>query len=105
MYYNTTYKAFVAEAAAKTAARLAEQFGIDNLKEDMYTERIAIASVNVAKALAEKLQEFWRQEGDRETVFFDPQDTPMSGIETELSYIAEAISDIKEVKDAADDEQ
>lgn len=105
MYYYTTRKAFIAEAAAQVAARFAMQFGIDNMGEDMYTERIAIASVNVAKALADKLEEFWRCEGDKSTVFFDPQDTQLSGVEGWISEVAGALKDIKEELHAANNEE
>lgn len=100
MYLNTTYKAFVAETAAKVAAKISKNFttfgDISMLKDTGYAERIAIASVNVAEQLAEKLNDWWRCKGDRSTVMFDPQDSLTSRIENELSDIADKLIEIKE---------
>ena len=102
MYLNTTYKAFVAEAASKVAAEISKQFtsqanfgDVSMLKNDDVCERIAIAAVNVADHLAQKLEEWWRCKGDRSTVMFDPQDSLTSRIEGELSDIAEKLQDIE----------
>ncbi len=79
MYMNTTYKAFVAEAASKVAAEISKQFtsqanfgDVSMLKNDDACERIAIAAVNVADHLAQKLEEWWTCKGERSTVMFTP---------------------------------
>jgi len=102
MYMNATYKAYVAETAAKIAAAIVNKgdMGIiattQSLRNDDTTcEKIAIASVNVAEHLAAKLQEWWTCKGDRSTVMFDPQDSLTSRIENELSDIAEKLQDIE----------
>jgi hypothetical protein len=104
MYMNGTYKAFVAETAAKVAAEISMCFTRSGatagdvsllMKDDATCEKIAIASVNVAEHLATKLQEWWTCKGDRQTVMFDPQDSLTSRIENELSDIAEKLQDIE----------
>ena len=102
MYMNGTYKAFVAETAAKVAAEISKSnyntsptTFADDLMSDNLCEKIAIASVNVAEHLAAKLQEWWTCKGDRQTVMFDPQDSLTSRIENELSDIAEKLQDIE----------
>jgi hypothetical protein len=102
MFMNTTFKAFVAETAARVAAELSKSnnMGVgqaaSNLKDDSLCEKIAIASVNVAEKLAFKLQEWWGCSGDHSTVMFDPQDSLTSNIERELSDIVEKLQDIEE---------
>lgn len=95
---NTTYKAFVAEAAAKVAAEISKSYtyssDVSLLKHDNQAEQIAIAAVNVAEKLAVKLEDWWKSEGDRQTVMFDPQDSLTSRIEGELSAITEKLQDI-----------
>jgi len=99
MYLNTTYKAFVAETAAKVAAEISREFTIKNdvsmLEMDDTAEEISIAAVNVAGHLAQKLEEWWESKGDRSTVMFDPADSPTTRIENELADIAQKLEDIE----------
>jgi len=102
MYLNTTYKAFVAETAAKVAAEISksnyntnQQVFADNLMSDNLCDNIAIAAVNVAGHLAQKLEEWWESKGDRSTVMFDPADSPTTRIENELADIAQKLEDIE----------
>ena len=103
MYLNTTYKAFVAKAAAKLMAEMVGQRILDGSidptasfknNEQKY-EHLAIQSILVAKTLASELQDTW--DGvDRETVFFDVQDSPTSRLENGLADIAEKLEDIQD---------
>lgn len=99
MFMNTTYKAFVAETAAKVAAEISSKFAtrhdVSMLKNPDCAEKIAAAAVNVAEGLASRLQDWWRAQGERSTVMFDPQDTLMSGIEGGLNDICNKLDDIK----------
>lgn len=99
MYQNTTYKAFVAEASAKVAAQISMQYtshrDVSLLTDDKVAEKIAIASTNVAKQLANKLEEWWRCTGDSVTVMFDPDDTPYTKITNALWDIEDELNDIK----------
>lgn len=99
MYQNTIYKAYVAEAAAKIAAQISMQYTSNNdvsqLADDEIAEQIAIASTNVAKQLASKLEEWWRCAGDSVTMMFDPDDTPYTEITNALWNIEDKLNDIK----------
>ena len=99
MFLNTTFKAFVAEAAAKVAAEISKQFtyqqDISLLKDDGHAKDIAIASVNVAEQLAFKLQEWWKCKGDKNTVMFDPDDTVQTPIVKALYEVSEKIEEIQ----------
>lgn len=99
MYQNTTYKAFVAEAAAKVAAQISMQYtshrDVSLLTNDKVAEQIAIASTNVAKQLASKLEEWWRCTGDSVTTMFDPDDTPYTKITHALWDIKDELNNIK----------
>lgn len=101
MYQNTTYKAYVAEAAAKVAAQISMQYTSNNdvsqLADDEIAEKIAIASTNVAKHLANKLEEWWRCAGDSVTTMFDPDDTPYTKITDALWNIEGGLNDIKNI--------
>ena len=99
MYENTTYKAFVAETAAKIAAEISVKFVTDKdtllLANDEGTQHdIAVASISVADKLAGKLEDWWQARGDHKTVMFDPADSLTSKIEGELSEIAGNIESI-----------
>lgn len=101
MFFNTTFKAFVAETAAKIAAEISKGFttarDVSLLKNDEKTQLdIAVAAVSVAEKLAFKLQEWWKCQGEYQTVMFDPQDSLTSNIERELSGIAEKLQDIED---------
>ena len=103
MYLNTTYKAFVAKAAAKLMAEMVGQRILDGSidptasfkdNEQKY-EHLAIQAALAAKTLANELQDTW--DGvDRETVFFDVQDSPTSRLENGLADIAEKLEDIQD---------
>lgn len=103
MYLNTTYKAFVAKAAAKLMAEMVGQRILDGSidptasfkdNEQKY-EHLAIQATLAAKTLANELQDTW--DGvDRETVFFDVQDSPTSRLENGLADIAEKLEDIQD---------
>ena len=103
MYLNTTYKAFVAKAASKLMTEMVGQRiyagYIDPTKsfkdnEQKY-EHLAIQAALAAKTLANELQDTW--DGvDRETVFFDVQDSPTSRLENGLADIAEKLEDIQD---------
>ena len=114
MYMNTSYKAFVAEAAAKVAAEISKSFTapegeISRLKEDTYGEMIAIAAVNVAEHLALKLEEFWRCKGDKKTVFFDVDDTLLTRVEGAIYDVAEKLQETSDslikIKEALTDKE
>ena len=99
MYENTTYKAFVAETAAKIAAEISGKFvtaqDTSLLAKDEATQHdIAVASISVADKLAGKLEDWWQARGDHKTVMFDPADSLTSKIEGELSEIADNIESI-----------
>ena len=107
MYLNTTYKAFVAQAASKLMTEMVGQRVnagyIDPTasfkdNEQKY-EHLAIQSALAAKTLANELQDMW--DGlDRTTVFFDVQDSLTSRLENELANIAEKLEAIQgEIKD------
>ena len=103
MYMNTTYKAFVAKAAAKLMAEMVGQRILDGSidptasfknNEEKY-EHLAIQATLAAKTLANELQDMWIRE-DKTTVFFDVQDSPTSRLENGLADIAEKLEDIQD---------
>lgn len=98
MYMNTTYKAFVAETAARVAAEISKQFTSNNdvslLTLEKNTEKIAEASVCIANRLAYELEDWWNHKRDDLTSMFDTEDSTTSNIEHELSGIAAELSEI-----------
>ena len=103
MYLNTTYKAFVAQAATKL---MAEMVGhrinagyIDPTASFKDNEQkyvlLSIQAALAAKTLANELQDMWIRE-DKTTVFFDVQDSPTSRLEYELAGIAEKLEAIQD---------
>lgn len=96
---NTTYKAFVAETAAKIAASLAPNAVFGEECEDAYTDRIAYNSVHLAEKLASYLTTWWDAKGDNVTTMFDVQDSLTSKMEGELSDIADKLNDLRESVD------
>ena len=101
MYMNTTYKAYVAETAAKSAAEISKEFvskrDVSLLSEDDNTQHeIAVAAISVAEKLSLKLEDWWRAKGEHSTVMFDTQDSLTSNIERELMDIAESLQNIDE---------
>lgn len=106
MYMNTTYKAFVAETAAKIAAEISKEFitarDVSLLKNDEETQHdIAVAAVSVSEKLADKLNEWWECNGDRSTVMFDVDDSLTSNIERELFNIAGKLEELLNTKHSA----
>ena len=112
MYLNTTYKAFVAKAAAKLMTEMVgqaiENGSIDldksyNDNEQMY-DHLAVQATSAAYKLADHLNDWWQGNDGGQTVFFDVQDSPTSRIENELSGIADKLEEltgeIKSIKDA-----
>jgi len=94
---NTTYKAFVAETAAKVAAQISREFVYTNdvslLTDDSKAEEVAISAVNVADKLAAKLEDWWRSKGDHSTVIFDVEDTPLTRLENAVYHLAYKFDD------------
>lgn len=95
MYYNTTYKAFVAKAAAGLMQEMVTDAmakgHIDNEKswndnKDKY-EHLAWQASCAAEMLAKTLSDRWNDGGH--TVFFDPQDSLTSRLENAVFDIAE----------------
>jgi hypothetical protein len=98
MYQNTTYKAFVAETAAKVAAEISgaivKNNGMKNPFDKDIAEDISANAVLVADKLADKLDDWWQLKGEHQTVMFDVQDSLTSNVEYELSDISENIGKI-----------
>ena len=101
-YMNTTYKAFVAETAAKIAASIAgsqtSEHGIGFLTSEYIANQITGVSVSVAEKLAYHLQEWWQAKGDEVTVMFDVQDSPTSRMENELSELSNILDAVAALK-------
>ena len=102
MYLNTTFKAFVAQAAAKLMAEMVSQRIFDgcinptasfNDNKKIY-EHLALQATLAAQTLAFELQDMWG--GEDGTVFFDVQDSPTSRLENELAGIAEKLEAIQD---------
>lgn len=100
MFMNTTYKAFVAETAAKVAAEISgaivKNNGFQDPSDTDLAEEISAKAVLVADTLAGELVDWWKSKGEYRTVIFDVQDSLTSNIERELSGIAESIDNIFE---------
>ena len=102
MYSYTTYKAFVAKAAAslmqEMVGRAIEKNDIEvsSDENEKMMQHIAHLSVDGAAQLAEELTDWWRAYGDKSTVMFDPQDTLMSGVENVLNDVHTALDSIDE---------
>lgn len=94
---NTTYKAFVAETAAKVAASISANTEMSKLH--FFADDIAACSINIAKTLASRLEDWWQADGDNVTTMFDTQDSPTSKMEGELSDIADKVNDLRESVD------
>lgn len=100
MYLNSTYKAFVAETAAKIlagiynrpSAYVSSPFPIDEKSYDSICEK----AITIAETLANRLEMWWQEKGDDTTVMFDVDDSLTSRIEQELGNIGEKISDLTE---------
>lgn len=100
MYLNSTYKAFVAETAAKILAGFCNSpkstgsfsFPIDEKSYDSICEK----AITIADTLANRLEMWWQEKGDDTTVMFDVDDSLTSRIEHELGNIGEKIGDLTE---------
>ena len=106
MYMNTTYKAFVAETAAKIAAEISKEFitarDVSLLKNDEDTQHdIAVAAVSVAEKLVRELDNWWECKGDHATIMFDVDDSLTSNIERELFNIAGKLEELINTKHSA----
>lgn len=112
MYLNTTYKAFVAKAAAglmqEMVADALANGTIDREKswdDNKGTYRhLAIQARLAATALAEELQDGWHD--GHETVFFDVQDSLTSKLEEAVYDVSEKVRELAdEVKNLRKDEE
>lgn len=100
MYLNSTYKAFVAETAAKILAGFCNSpkstgsfsFPIDEKSYDGICDK----SITIAETLADRLEKWWQAKGDGTTLMFDVDDSLTSRIEQELGNIGEKIGDLTE---------
>ena len=100
MYLNSTYKAFVAETAAKILAGFCNNpkstgsfsFPFDEKSYDSICEM----AITIAETLADRLEMWWQEKGNDTTVMFDVDDSLTSRIEYELSNIGEKIGDLTE---------
>ena len=97
MSNDTTYKAFMAETSAKIAASLCGAYV--NARNDLSVmlsmsrqDEIADVSINMAAELADRLDQWYEENGDAMTSMFDPGDTQTSRIEKDLDKIAEKIA-------------
>ena len=104
MFMNTTYKAFVAKAAAslytEMVSKAIENGKISPFQGKSYNDNkdefsfLATQAVCAAEELAKELENNWQAVGDHSTVFFDVQDSPTSNIERELNEISGQLLDI-----------
>jgi len=110
MYMNTTFKAFVAKAAAglmqEMVADAMAKGRIDNEKswnDNKQTyEHLALQARLAAESLAYELQEGWEGKDHHQTVFFDVSDSPTSKLEDAIYDVSERLSDLNdEVKKIA----
>ena len=100
---NTTYKAFVAKAAAKLMTEMVGQGILDADIDPTFTfednkqkyEHLAIQATLAAETLANELIDMWTVES-HDTAFFDVQDSPTSRLENGLADIAEKLEDIQD---------
>lgn len=99
MYQYTTYKAFVASTAAQLMTEMVSQklFGEKiNLNASFgenkeYYEHLTNHAIGAAAMLADRLEDYWKATGDKETVFFDPEDTLNTEIEKGLDRVVEQL--------------
>ena len=97
MYMNTTYKAFVAETAAKIAASIAG--GYDDLTKfdnEEVLNVIAHSSVRIADKVAGELEDWWQAKNEHTTVMFDVEDSLTSRVEEEIARLKCAVEDTNE---------
>lgn len=103
MYMDTTYKAFVAKAAAglmqEMVADAMAKGRINNEKswndnKQMY-EHLAWQATQCANVLAQALQNDWTSV-DHSTVFFDPQDSLTSKLEEAVYDVSQKLEDLTE---------
>ena len=100
MYLNSTYKAFVAETAAKIVTGIYNRpsaygscpVSIKEVSDDI----MCVKAITIAEKLADRLEKWWQAKGDGTTLMFDVDDSLTSRIEQELGNIGEKISDLTE---------
>lgn len=110
MYMNTTFKAFV----AKAAAGLMQEMVADALakgrinSEESWNENgpvykyLAYHAALAAHVLAEELESNWKGMDGGQTVFFDVQDSPTSKLEEAVYDVSEKVQELAdEVKKLA----
>ena len=116
MYMNTTYKAFVAKAAAglmQTMVADALANGKINNEESWNENKpvykfLALQATLAANALADELESNWRGTDGGQTVFFDVQDSLTSKLEEAIGDVTRQLEDLTEetkklVKNFADE--
>ena len=101
MYLNTTYKDFVAKAAIEFAGKMLEiEYKSGNIDDDDYVadqvagRDIVHDATLMAYKLADELKDEWECRGDKETTFFDPDDTTLTRIENAIHTCADKLDDI-----------
>lgn len=110
MYMNTTFKAFVAKAAAglmqEMVADAMAKGRINN--EEPWNENkpvykyLALQATLAAHVLAEELESNWKGMDGGQTVFFDVQDSPTSKLEEAVYDVSERVQELAdEVKKLA----
>lgn len=100
MYLNSTYKAFVAETAAKIVTGIYNRppsYGSSPVSTKEASDDImCVKAIIIAEKLADRLEKWWQAKGDGTTLMFDVDDSLTSRIEQELGNIGEKISDLTE---------
>ena len=100
MYLNSTYKAFVAEKAAKIVTgiynRPSASGSLPLPIEETSDDHICVKAITIAVKLADRLEKWWQAKGDGTTLMFDVDDSLTSRIEQELGNIGEKIGDLTE---------
>lgn len=100
MYLNSTYKAFVAETAAKIVTGIYNRpsaYGSFPVSTKEVSDDIMyVKAITIAEKLADRLEKWWQAKGDGTTLMFDVDDSLTSRIEQELGNIGEKISDLTE---------
>lgn len=100
MYLNSTYKAFVAETAAKIVTGIYNRppsYGsLPVSTKEVSDDIMYVKAITIAEKLADRLEKWWQAKGDGTTLMFDVDDSLTSRIEQELGNIGEKISDLTE---------
>lgn len=100
MYLNSTYKAFVAETAAKIVTgiynRPSAYGSLPVSTKEVSDDIMYVKAITIAEKLADRLEKWWQAKGDGTTLMFDVDDSLTSRIEQELGNISEKIGDLTE---------